>query len=440
MNIYATQSDSSLFFDFTKKHGAQFIWILFAIFSATALMIISDKLYSVFAYYIYGAVALLLMVVLLVGIEVNGSKSWLALGSVRFQPAELAKLATSLALARFMCAYDFKLNTLRNWFTIVAIILFPVLLILLQRDWGSALVFSIFMLMLYREGMSGWVLSVTVFTVILFIATLMTDTLLLMILLTTGSLIMFAFRSKNHVSTLLVIIVSLVLFSVFTAYNIATGLDIDYDKLLCIAVLGALIVWLTYALFKHYRLHLLPLVFLFFSAVLVYSVDYVYDNVLKTHHRDRIEVLLGLKSDIQNAGYNVYQAKVAIGSGGFMGKRYLQGTQTKLSFVPEQSTDFIFCTVGEEWGFVGTSLLIVLFAALLIRIIVLSEKQKDKFTRMYGYCIASIIFFHVAVNISMTIGFAPVIGIPLPFISAGGSSLWCFTLMLFIFLRLNAVK
>jgi rod shape determining protein RodA len=440
MNIYSTQSDSAAIFDLTKKHGAQLIWIAIAFVSATAIMAISYKFYSVFANYVYGSVILLLMVVLVVGVEVNNSKSWLAFGTVRFQPSELAKLASSLALARFMSEYNFRLNSLRSWLVILGLILFPVMLILLQRDWGSALVFSAFILMLYREGMSGWILTGAVFLVLLFIATLMIDTIWIMIALSVFSLAVFIFRNDDYVMVLPVAVLALVLFSGLATYNVAVKSEADYDKLLCIATLGAFALWLLYAFFKRLKMHLPIIAFLFFSSVTVYSVEYIYGQVLKPHHRDRIEVLLGVKEDIKNTGYNVYQAKVAIGSGGFGGKGYLQGTQTKLNFVPEQSTDFIFCTVGEEWGFVGSLILILLFAVLLIRIIMLSERQKDKFTKIYGYCTASIIFFHFAVNIAMTIGLAPVIGIPLPFISAGGSSLWCFTMLLFIFLKLNSIK
>ena len=440
MNIYSTQSDSPAIFDLAKKHGVQLIWIAIAFVSATAIMAISYKFYAVFANYVYGSVILLLIVVLVVGVEVNNSKSWLALGPVRFQPSELAKLATSLALARFMSVYNFRMNTLRSWIVIISIILFPVMLVLLQRDWGSALVFSAFMLMLYREGMSGWILAGAVFLVILFIATLLIDTIWIMIALSVFSLAVFIFRNDDYMKALPVAIVALVLFSGLATYNVAVKTDVDYDTLLCIATIGAFVLWMVYAFFKRYRLHLPIIAFLLFSSATVYSVEYIYNDVLKPHHRDRIEVLLGVKEDIKNTGYNVYQAKVAIGSGGFNGKGYLQGTQTKLNFVPEQSTDFIFCTVGEEWGFVGTFLLILLFSTLLIRIITLSERQKDKFTKIYGYCTASVIFFHFAINIAMTIGLAPVIGIPLPFISAGGSSLWCFTMMLFIFLKLNSIK
>ena len=440
MNIYSTQSDSSAVFDVSKKHGAQLIWIGVAFLSAIAIMAISYKFYAVFANYIYGLVILLLIVVLVVGIEVNNSKSWLAFGPVRLQPSELAKLATSLALARFMSVYNFRLNTSRNWLVVISIILFPVLLVLLQRDWGSALVFSAFMLMLYREGMSGWILTGTAFLVILFIATLMIDTIWIMIILSVFSLSVFIFRNDDYVMVLPVAVVALVLFSGLATYNVAVKSDVDYDKLLCIATLGAFVMWLIYAFFKRHKLHLPIIAFLFFSSATVYSVEYIYNDVLKPHHRDRIEVMLGVKEDIKNTGYNVYQAKVAIGSGGFNGKGYLQGTQTKLNFVPEQSTDFIFCTVGEEWGFIGTFMLILLFATLLIRIVILSERHKDKFTKIYGYCTASIMFFHFVINIAMTIGLAPVIGIPLPFISAGGSSLWCFTMLLFIFLKMNSIK
>lgn len=442
MNIYSTRSEDAALFDLSRKHGAQLMWIVIAFFSATAVMIISSQFYSVFSYFIYGTVTLVLLSVLLIGIEVNGSKSWLAFGSFRFQPTELAKMATSLALARFMSSYEFKLNTLKSWLGIATIVAFPVLLILLQKDWGSAIVFSCFLLMFYREGMSGWVLFAVAFMVILFIVSLLIPPVWVVWWLLLGTILLFAVLTYLYQLSLIFLgAVTLPLF--LCLYFLVPAENID-DPFLYRMIAGGscllVFVGMVYGLIKRIKGIFYIALFFFGTVALNYSVDYIFDNVLKSHHRDRIEDMIGIKEDIRGAGYNVYQSKVAIGSGGFTGKGYLEGTQTKLNFVPEQSTDFIFCTIGEEWGYLGSVATLSLFLLLLIRIVLLAERQKDVFARVYGYCVASIIFFHFSINIAMTIGLAPVIGIPLPFISAGGSSLWSFTILLFIFLKFDSVR
>lgn len=439
LNIYSTQSDTTELFDFSKKHGAQFMWMLIAFFSAIVVMLINSRFYSVFSYHIYIFVMLLLVATLVIGVEIKNSKSWIDLGLMRFQPSELAKLATSLALAKLLGSYEFKLDNFRNWFKAAAIIFTPVALILLQKDWGSALVFSCFLLVLYRQGMSGWILVFIAFAIALFIFSLLFPMIWIVAVIVLITICIALYTYKPFYSIILKFVglgVAFLLAGVLVKN--AMDINVSYDIILSASALGAIIVCIIYSLFKRYKIKFYTTLFFLCSIAWLYSTDYVYDNILKHHHRDRIEVMLGIKQDIKDVGYNVYQSKVAIGSGGFIGKGFLQGTQTKLQFVPEQSTDFIFCTIGEEWGFVGSFIVIFLYALLLVRLIYLAERQKTIFSRVYGYCVASILFFHLAINVGMTIGLAPVIGIPLPFMSAGGSSLWSFTMLLFIFLKLDS--
>jgi rod shape determining protein RodA len=441
MSIYSTQSDTLEIFDFSKKHGTQFLWAMIALLTAIVVIIINSRFYSVFAYQIYTAAIILLILTLIAGVEIKSSKSWLNIGIIRFQPSEIAKLATSLALAKLLGSYEFKLNSLINWIKTIAVISLPMGLILLQKDWGSALVFVSFLFVLYRQGMTGWILTFTAFTIGLFISALLLPMIWIIsaIAAITVIIILFTYNEKKLLTRAL--IMSVVFFIAGFVYKYISGNDaIEYDMIITGAIAATIFISIIYRVLQSRKIKWYATIFFICSTLLVYSVDYVYDNVLKPHHRSRIEDMLGIKEDIKDTGYNVYQSKVAIGSGGLSGKGFLHGTQTKLNFVPEQSTDFIFCTIGEEWGFVGSFLVILLFVALLIRLIVLAEKQKTVFSRVYGYCVASVIFFHFTVNIAMTIGLAPVIGIPFPFISAGGSSLWSFTVLLFIFLKLDSTN
>ncbi|MDR1584145.1 MAG: rod shape-determining protein RodA [Prevotellaceae bacterium] len=440
INIYSTQSDSFEIFDFSKKHGLQFLWALISIFTAIIVMIINGRFYPIFAKHIYIIVIFLLILTLVIGTEVKNSKSWLSIGLIRFQPSEIAKLATSLALARLLNLYGFKLNSLSNWLKTIAIIALPMGLILLQRDWGSALVFVAFTFVLYRQGMSGWILIFMAFTIALFIFSLLFPLMWIISGITLITIVVIWATYKEKKIFLRTMIWFVVTLAAGTIYKYIYGSAIGYDKFIALAMIVTIIVSVLHLFFVGKKIKWYTIIFFFCSTIMVYSVDYVYDNVLKPHHRSRIEDMLGIKEDIKDAGYNVYQSKIAIGSGGFSGKGFLQGTQTKLNFVPEQSTDFIFCTIGEEWGFAGSCGMIFLFVTLLIRLIVLAERQKLPFSKTFGYCVVSIIFFHFAINIAMTIGLAPVIGIPLPFISAGGSSLWSFTVLLFIFLKLNSIN
>ncbi|MDR0385449.1 MAG: rod shape-determining protein RodA [Prevotellaceae bacterium] len=440
LNIYSTQSDASEIFDFSKKHGAQFLWAIISILTAITVMFVSRRFYPVFANHIYIAVLLLLILTLLIGTEVKNSKSWLDVGFIRFQPSEIAKLTTSLALAKLLNRYGFKLKSPFEWLKAIAVTALPMGLILLQKDWGSALVFVSFIFVLYRHGMSGWALIFLAFTIALFIFSLLFPLIWIIsiiTLITVGILWVTYGDRKILIGTGISIAAT---FVVGLACEYIYDIKIGYDKLVTLSTIVALVTCLIYLFLRNKKIKWYATIFFLCSAMLVYSVDYMYENVLKPHHRNRIEDMLGIKEDIRNAGYNTYQSKVAIGSGGLWGKGFLQGTQTKLNFVPEQSTDFIFCTIGEEWGFVGSFVIISLYLTLLIRLIILAERQKTPFAKTYGYCVVSIIFFHFAVNIAMTIGLAPVIGIPLPFASAGGSSLWSFTVLLFIFLKMDSIN
>lgn len=388
VNVYAAvyNQEHQYIFDLSQNYGKQLIWIGTSAFLALVILIIDAKFFSTFSYVIYFLIIAMLIGVLLFGKEIAGSKSWFQIGSFSIQPAEFAKFATVLALAKFLSKMDLNLNKLSTKAIAIAIIFTPAVLILLQHDTGSAMVFTALILVLYREGLSGNILLLGLFVAILFILALLINKFILIGLLAANSILIFY-------------------------------------------------------LYKGLRKKLVWIVGIFIlTAGYVYSVDYAFENILESHHKKRINVLIGKDTDIRGAGYNIHQSKIAIGSGGFAGKGFLKGTQTKFDFVPEQSTDFIFCTVGEEWGFLGSFVIIILFLALLTRLVLIAERQRSKFSRIYGYGVASIIFFHFAVNIGMTIGLFPVIGIPLPFISYGGSSLWGFTILLFIFIKQDSAR
>ena len=386
MNIYAAvyNEEYKSILDSTQDYGKQLIWIVTAFFIAFVILVIDGEFFPNFAWPLYGIFLLVLIVVIFAGLEVKGSKSWIGVGNFRVQPAEFAKFATNLALAKYLS--NIKIEKLSTKLIAAALFAVPALIIIAQKETGSALVYASFVLVMYREGLSGGILVAGVGLALLFVLALLVDETVLTIILASLAAISFVFirfKPKN-----LIIVGS---------------------------ILAA-------------------------SVAFIYSVDYAFNNILEAHQKKRINVLLRKEIDPKGAGYNVNQSMIAIGSGGLIGKGYLNGTQTKYNYVPEQSTDFIFCTVGEEWGFAGSIVVIGLFVAMLLRIIYLAERQRSTFSRIYGYGLASIIFFHLAINIGMTIGLAPVVGIPLPFFSYGGSSLWSFTILLFIFVRLDAYR
>lgn len=388
INIYASQynDDQSLIFDFSQRHGKQLLFIGASFFVAFIILILDWKFFEALSYFLYACIILLLLGLFIWGSTTAGATSWFNIGSYKFQPSEFAKFATILALAKYLNTHGIKLQEFQTKLNCFLIIGIPFLLIILQNDLGTALVFLSLILVLFREGLSGNVLFFGLICAILFIVTLLINKFIFSGILTSIAFIFFLSSRRKKREFFII------------------------SSLLTLAV------------------------------CFVFSVSYIFNNLLSPHHVERINILLGKEIDPHGAGYNLIQSKIAIGSGGFFGKGFLEGTQTRFDFVPEQSTDFIFCTIGEEWGFFGASIFIIVFTLLLFRIINLAERQRSSFSRVYGYGVASVLFVHFAINIGMTIGLAPVIGIPLPFVSYGGSSLVGFTILLFIFLNLDSYR
>jgi len=442
LNIYAAvyNDEHQSIFDFTQRYGKQMMWIVAAFFLALCVTAIDSNFYPTFAYIIYACSILLLAAVLFFGKEVNGARAWFEVGPVSLQPAEFMKLACSLTLARFMSSPNFKINTTQNLLVISAILAVPAALILLQPDMGSVLVFSAFLFVLYREGLPGLVLFFVFLVAILFVLALLYAQATLLIIIASGAVIGISVANQR-VGYFIIGVLSIVFVS-FMAWSTGRLLNfsIPFYTQLSVGIIIPSVVFLVYSFFRRIQYLTAIILMVFGSIVFTYTVDYFFHKMLADHQQKRVNILLGKESDPLGAEYNVNQSKIAIGSGGFAGKGFLQGTQTKFNFVPEQSTDFIFCTVGEEWGFLGSITVLGLFGLLLIRLIRIAERQRSVFNRIYGYSVTSVLFLHVAINVGMTIGLLPVIGIPLPFFSYGGSSLWSFTVLLFIFLRLDSAR
>ena len=371
-------------FEFSQAYGKQLIWIIVSVFFAIAILLIDNKLIQSYAYHAYLVSIVLILSVLVFGTEISGAKAWIKIGSVSIQPIEFAKFSTALALAKFFSEGKTASERKNLWLSAFGIILVPAFIAILQHDTGSALVFFSFVILFYREGFSTTFILLAFLSMLIFVLTI----------------------SFNELYTLAFLLVLFIIACIFYHGN---------------------------------RKMIIRCTIVFASAiVLVFAVNTAYNKVLKPHQRQRIETVFGKSVDPKGADFNLNQSKIAIGSGGFFGKGYLKGTQTKLNFVPEQSTDFIFCSIGEEFGFLGSLFVIGLYLALIIRVILLSEKSRGTFTRVYGYGVASVFFFHLIINIGMTIGLVPVIGIPIPFLSYGGSSLWGFTILLFLFIKLSS--
>lgn len=441
LNIYSAvyNDDHSSILDFTQRYGKQLIWIGAALIIIVVLLVTDSKFYSAFAYPLYIIGLLLLISVLIFGIEVNSSKSWFQIGDFRMQPVEFTKITICLALAQFLSSESFSFNRINKVMQLGVMLGIPVLLIFIQNDTGSALVFFAFVFVMFREGLNK-ALFITSFALIaLFIMALITNLEVLLIIILVAGVVGFLVSNPRGIINQIVFYTFLLFVTLsIVLYNYS---DIFSNKPINLILLNtAMTGLLMLVLFLTKRSKNLILFFSIIIGVTVFvlSVNYIFNNVLQTHQQNRINELLGKNSDPLGVGYNVNQSKIAIGSGGFTGKGFLNGTQTKYDFVPEQSTDFIFCTIGEEWGFVGTTVVLGLFLFLILRILFLAERQRSAFSRIYGYGVASILFFHIAVNVGMTIGLAPVIGIPLPFFSYGGSSLWAFTILLFIFIKLDS--
>ncbi len=373
--------DNSSIFDLSQNYGRQMMFIAIGLVLGAAILIVDAKFYGAFAYGFYALAIFLCIAVIFIGAETKGAKSWFELGGFKFQPVELAKYATALTLAKYLSSYDVSFKDFRVKVICFGIILLPMALVLLQNDTGSALVFTAFFLVLYREGLPTWLLAGAFYLAFLFVVTLLVD-----------------------------------------------------EPLNVIYVLGGLAAVLLVVFRKNKQILLAILAALVFSIVVIMSVDFFFNEVLQEHQRARINVLFGKGGD----DYNVRQSKIAIGSGGFFGQGFLNGTQTRYDYVPEQATDFIYCTIGEEYGFLGSAGVVFMFVLLMIRIVIIAERQKNRFSRIYAYSVACILFVHFTVNIGMTIGLMPIIGIPLPFFSYGGSSLLGFTILLFTLLKLDA--
>ncbi len=439
------------FFSWDVRTGKQLVWIACSCGLAFFILMLDDKYYDTFAGLLYVAMMLLLLVTPLIAGNIKGSYSWIKIGSLSLQPAEFAKCVTALAIAKLMGQYGFTLENPRSFAKAVGLILLPMLLIVLQRETGSALVYLAFFLMLYREGMPGSILFSAVAAVTYFVVGIrfsetpfpFTDTsvgefsvLTMIWLFTAGMLKVYCPRSP-HARRLLfwgfgVQLLGYAVSAFIVPFNLAW---------LQVAFLVAAACYLCYyAIGERVLRYLFVALFSVGSMAFFYSSDYILNNSLQPHQQQRIRVLLGMEENLRGAGYNVNQSKIAIGSGGLKGKGFLNGTQTKLKYVPEQDTDFIFCTVGEEEGFIGSAAVLLLFLTLILRLIYLAERQPTTFGRVYGYSVMSIFLFHVFINVGMVMGLTPVIGIPLPFFSYGGSSLWGFTILLFIFLRIDAAR
>ncbi len=478
INIYAAvyNEEHHSIFDISQRYGMQLLWIVLALVLAFIVLLFEGQFFTSFAIPIYGIVLLSLLAVLVFGVKINGATSWFQVGSFKIQPSEFAKFATVLALSKYLSTLNIKMKDIKTKLIATIIIGLPAALILLQNDTGSTLVYAAFIFVLYREGLSGNILLFGILAILVFVLTLIFGPINIIIVASFAFILFYTIFKYNLKTTF----ISLAIFSILTYvfYNYELKPTLVYYGI------GSLLLLLSFYLFtkkeiKDKATHFVGILIFVLTCFYIFSIDFTFNKVLKEHQRTRITVLLGeedklveqieelkierdaegisqeekqqIRDDIgakkyslrelrQGNGWNIKQSLIAIGSGGISGKGFLEGTQTKFDFVPEQSTDFIFCTVGEEWGFVGTFVLVSIYIALFLRLLFLAERQRSIFSRVYGYGVASILFFHFLINIGMTIGLAPVIGIPLPFISYGGSSLWSFTILLFIFIKLDSER
>ncbi len=450
--IYAASYDfdNASLFDLNEFSGKQVLWIGLSLALGCSILILDYRIYKIYAYPIYGTVILVLIATIFLAPDIKGSRSWLQFGFMSLQPAEFGKFATALALAKLFDSYNFTLNAkMSNYFRALIIIFLPVSLILLQKETGSALVYFSLIFVLYREGMSGMVL-ISILCAIVYFVVAVKFSLPEVMGMPIGEFSVFVL--------IMLIFVLLLLFycrDFIIGRNVAIGFlgggiilaalslsGIQVNGMICFLILIFLGLAYTAIGMFHHRIkkYVITIGFVMTSVLFLFSVNYVFTNILQPHQQMRIKVLLGIEEDLRGAGYNVNQSKIAIGSGGLTGKGFLNGTQTKLKYVPEQHTDFIFCTIGEEQGFAGSVIVLALFLGLILRLISIAERQRSPFERVYAYCVVSFLIFHLCINIGMVIGLCPVIGIPLPFFSYGGSSLWGFTILLFILLRMDAAR
>ncbi|MGB0882324.1 MAG: rod shape-determining protein RodA [Vicingaceae bacterium] len=478
VNIYAAvyNEEHHSIFDISQRYGKQLMWIVLALIIALVILLVESHFFTSFAMPIYGLVLISLLGVLVFGVKINGATSWFQIGSFRLQPSEFAKFATSLALAKYLSAININMKDVKTKIMAALIIGLPAIFILLQNDTGSTLVYAAFVFVLYREGLSGNILLFGILAILMFVLTLIFGPVNIILVTTFSYILIYTilkFSPKVSLISVVTFSVLVYAFFFFDLSNVFMYVGIGLGLFILIVFL------ITQKEMKKKAIHYLGILIFVGTCAYVFSIDFAFNKVLKEHQRTRITVLLGeedklveqiealkikrdeegvskeekqaIRDDIgakryslrelrQGNGWNIKQSLIAIGSGGFSGKGFLEGTQTKFDFVPEQSTDFIFCTIGEEWGFLGTFILVCIYIGLFLRILYLAERQRSIFSRVYGYAVASILFFHFLINIGMTIGLAPVIGIPLPFISYGGSSLWSFTILLFIFVKLDSER
>ncbi|MBQ2189241.1 MAG: rod shape-determining protein RodA, partial [Paludibacteraceae bacterium] len=436
---------------FSNRAGKQFTWMMGSLILGFVLLMIDYKTYDTLTYIAYGAMLLLLLATPFLARDIKGSMSWISLGPVSLQPAEFAKCIVALTVAKYMGRYEYKIRTWRDLIVPFALIGVPALIIMvLQKETGSALVFAAFLLVFYRQGMSGYVLWVGVAAVALFLLSIRLGTVPLplgtgsvgilscMLLLTAVEIYFLCKEHRVRWQALIMVGSVTLIYGICLIVNIWVPMPFDWISMGIVVLLVLYNIFISFYWRKYMLLVLAA--FTLFCIGYTHACDFVFQKVLQPHQRIRIEVLLGMKEDPAGAGYNVNQARIAIGSGRLIGKGYLKGTQTKLQFVPEQDTDFIFCTVGEEWGFVGSIGVLLLYLFFILRLIFIAERQRNISTRIYAYAVASIFLFHLTINVGMVLGLLPVIGIPLPFFSYGGSSLWGFTMLLFILLRLDAAR
>lgn len=438
------------FIDFSTRSGMQLVWIASSVVLALIILLIDERFIESISIPLYIAFMALLLVTPLLSRDIHGSMSWIKIGNFSIQPAEFAKFATSLCLAKIMSTYEFSLSHWKDFFLCILLILLPTILIILQKETGSALVYLSMFLMLYREGMPGSILFTGMSAIIYFVIgvryaedpiwdipdTSLGEFLVLMLVQAFSVGMLYVYTRQPKVTRNVTLYSLLINLLAILVSKFIIPYDITWVQL---ALTIATIIYLIYiAVKEQFKNYFYIALFALGSLTMHYSSNYVLENILQPHQQSRIQVLLGLKDDPKKDGYNIMQAKIAIGSGGLNGKGFLNGTQTKLKYVPEQETDFIFCTVGEEQGFRGCVLVLALFLTLILRLIHLAERQVYSFGRIYGYCLLGILLFHLFINVGMVLGLAPVIGIPLPFFSYGGSSLWGFTILLFVFLRIDA--
>lgn len=450
MNIYSTSvgEEQTSIFDISYRSGMQFLWFCISWFVATIILLLDRNIFSTLAYLLYGAIIIVLIATIFLAPDIKGSRSWLPLGPFSIQPAEFSKFITALALSKLMSKPGFKLSGVKNYAMVCSLLLLPMLIIIIQSETGSALVYLSFIIMLYREGLPSLIPIMGFCAVLLFVLVIrFSDTPMLgneevslglfigLALAYVISLIFYHYLHHNKKDLIFIGLIPVGIMAVAFIVNHFFPFNMLYAMG---GIIAAAIIYIAVMAFKRWRMsYVIVIGTMLMASIYCFSAGYIFSDVLQSHQRMRIKVLLGMENDPTGISYNTNQARIAIGSGGFFGKGYMQGTQTKLKYVPEQDTDFIFCTVGEEWGFLGSVALLGLYLALILRIIFLAERQERKFVRIYGYCVAGIFTFHLFINVGMVLGLVPVIGIPLPFFSYGGSSFLSFTTLLFIFLKLD---